>query len=468
VNGLKEKTDGELLSEKLTLTLKSCWETAGSEERTEINRFAKGYKVFLDAGKTERQLVENCAALLSQNGFNEITRFYEKKENIKPGTKIYQTIKGSSLVCAIIGKRPIAVGVNIIGAHSDSPHLALKINPLYENSGMAFLDTHYYGGIKYYQWAAIPLLMSGTVIGEGGKKIHIQLGGRADEPVFTITDLLPHLDQEQMKKNAGDFIDAEGLDILAGSEPYQDEKITDKVKLNILKILHEKYGMTEKTFANAEISFVPAFAAHDVGFDRSMIGAPGQDDKSCAYAALQAALRFADSDHIPEKTVVCVLIDKEEEGGYRPQIQHFKNFLRSLCQDGIDLSRMLSESSMISADVNAAYDPNFTEAYDTRTAPYLGKGISVSKSGTGNFADMDFCQKVQDIFDKNSIQWQYGGWGKPGKSSVGTMALEFASLAIDVIDCGIPVLSMHSPFEVISKIDLWTAYKGYTAFLREA
>jgi aspartyl aminopeptidase len=466
------KTGGQILSEKLSFTLNSCWEKVEPEERADINRFAESYKTFLDSGRTVHQLIEQCAAVLKQNDFTEFETLCKKRETVKPGTKIYHTIKDRSLVCAVMGKKPLGEGVNIIAAHVDSPHIELKTNPLYEDSGLGFLDTQYYGSIKYYQWAAIPLAMSGTVIGKDGVKRHIRLGNEAGDPVFTITDLLPHLAYDQMKKNATDFIDGEGLDILAGSEPYRDEAVSEKVKLNILDILHETYGVTEKTFANAEISFTPAFNARDVGFDRAMIGACGHDDKSCAYAALWALLGFAESGAVPEKTVVCFLIDKEEVNGYSPYLQLFKNCIQSLCEitkeQHVDVSRVLSKSAMISADVNAAYDPNYADVYDKRTSSFLGKGIAISKSGTGNYADMDFCQKAQDIFDRHGVQWQYGGWGKVGKGGASTIARDFAGLGMDALDCGVPVLSMHSPFEIISKIDLWTAYKAYAAFFKEA
>ena len=463
-----EKTEGELISEKLTHTLKSCWETISPEEKIQVIEFSEEYKRFLDKARTSELFTSCCVSELMKHGFTNIE---ELIKNTQASAKVYQTIKGNSLFFAIPGKQPVTKGVNIICSHSDSPYIGLKSNPLYENSDLAFFDTQYYGGIKYYQWTAIPLIMLGTIIDKDGVKKHIQLGCNNDEPVFTITDLLPHLAGNQMKKNASEFIDAESLDILIGSEPFHDKKISDKVKLNILSILHEKYGIFEKSFAHIDISFVPAFNARDVGFDRSMIGAYGHDDKCCAFASLQAALQFVDSaensNNLPEKTIVCLFIDREEVRGHRPYIQYFKYFLQGLCPEGIDPYRVLSLSSVISADVNAAFDPNYASVYDSKNSSFLGRGIAITRSETGNFANMEYSKKIQDIFDANQIKWQYGGWGKQDKGGAGTLARDIVEYSIDTIDCGIPVLSMHSPFEVISKLDLWMAYKSYKVFFSE-
>jgi aspartyl aminopeptidase len=400
---------------------------------------------------------------------------------LEPGAKVYQNIRGKSLAFAVIGNRPISGGVNIVGAHVDSPRIDLKTNPLYEDTGFAMFDTHYYGGIKHYQWTTIPLSMHGVVIGKDGKRRDICVGEDEGDPVFTITDLLPHLAREQMQKKASEFIDGEELDILAGSRPYKDTKAKDRVKLNLLNLLHEKYGMVEEDFAGAEFEFVPAHKARDVGIDRSMIGAYGHDDRCCAYAALHAALAFRALP--PEKTVICVLTDKEEIGSMGntgAQSRLFENFIAYLCaktrggSSELALRQALSGSFMLSADVNAAYDPNFDSVYDKKTASYFGKGIVLSKyTGRGgkfggSEANAEFCQKVQGLLNKNNIQWQYGNLGKVDKGGGGTIAQHVANLGVEVLDCGIPVLSMHSPFEVISKIDLYTTYRGYVAFLREA
>jgi aspartyl aminopeptidase len=495
----EKKTEGQLLSEKLCFDIKNCWDAASEEELKEIELFAKKYKSFLDRGKTEREFVNQSLKLLKERGFKDLDLLLTEKDRLPPGTRVYQNIKGKSLVFAVIGAKPLTEGINIVGAHVDSPRIDLKTNPLYEDTELAMLDTHYYGGIKYYQWLTIPLAMHGTVIGKDGVKREICIGEDEDDPVFTITDLLPHLAKEQMQKKASDFIDGEGLDILAGSRPYKDKKAKDKVKLYLLSLLHDKYGLLEEDFAGAEFEFVPAHKTRDVGIDRSMIGGYGHDDRSCAYAALSALLDFAgpaaDSaagtptgagvpiTGTPDRTVVCLFTDKEEIGSMGntgAQSRLFENFVAYLCSKTMDsysemaLRRCLGKSAMLSADVNAAFDPNYDSVYDKKTASYFGRGIVLSKATGrggkfgGSEANAEFCQKIQGILNKNKVQWQYGDLGKVDKGGGGTIAQDVANLGVEVLDCGIPVLSMHSPFEVISKIDLRTTYKGYVAFLREA
>jgi aspartyl aminopeptidase len=491
------KTKGQILGDKLLFNLGNCWDEAEARELDKIEAFAAGYKKFLDDGKTEREFTRRALELLTKKGFTDIETLLEKNAPkdrgkgsggpLPPGTRVYQHIRDKSLVFAIIGAKPPREGVNIVGAHVDSPRIDLKTNPLYEDSELAMLDTHYYGGIKYYQWTTIPLAMHGTIIDKDGRRRDICIGEDEGDPVFTITDLLPHLARDQMQKKASEFFDGEGLDILAGSRPYPDKKAKDRVKLYLLSLLHEKYGILEEDFAGAEIEFVPAHKARDLGFDRSMIGAYGHDDRCCAYAGLWAALDFAadgkSASRPPEKTVVCLLTDKEEIGSMGntgAQSRLFENFIAYLCSlsgetySEIDLRRCFSRSSMLSADVNAAYDPNYDSVYDKKTASYFGKGIVLTKyTGRGgkfggSEANAEFCQKVQALLSKNKVQWQYGDLGKVDKGGGGTIAQHVANLGVEVLDCGIPVLSMHSPFEVISKIDLYTTYLGYIAFLREA
>jgi aspartyl aminopeptidase len=481
VNG--DKTPGELLAEKLTFELKNCWDTVEPEELPRIRDFAEGYKTFLDQGKTEREFVDRCMELLRKEGFIDIETLLADGCVLSPGAKVYQNIRGKSLVCAVIGRRPPGEGLNIVGAHVDSPRIDLKTNPLYEDSQLALFDSHYYGGIKHYQWTAMPLAMHGTVIDKTGKKTRLCIGEDEGDPVFTITDLLPHLARDQMQKKASEFFDGEALNILAGSEPYKDEKAKNRVKLKLLSLLHEKYGLVEEDFSGAEFEFVPAYKARDIGLDRSMIGGYGHDDRACAYPAFHAVLHFAVAREIPERTVVCLLTDKEEIGSVGNTGAHsrlFENFIAYLClktmdhYSEIELRRSLGNSFMLSADVNAAYDPNFDSVYDKKTASYFGKGIVLSKyTGRGgkfggSEANAEFCQKVQGIFNKNKVPWQFGDLGKVDQGGGGTIALFVAQLGVDVLDCGVPVLSMHSPFEVISKIDLYTAYRGYIAFLRDA
>ena len=492
-----DKTPGQLLSEKLSFEIKNCWETASPAEQDAAFRFAEGYKAFLDKGKTEREFTALCLDVLKKEGFSCLDE-EGTHTRLSPGAKVYKSIRGKALVLACIGKKPLAEGINIIGAHVDAPRIDLKTGPLYEDSGLALFDSHYYGGIKCYQWTAIPLALHGFVMGRDGQKIDIRLGEEEGDPVFTITDLLPHLAQEQMEKRVHEFLTGEELDILAGSQPYPDDKIEEKVKLAILNILHEKYGMVEEDFARAEIQFVPAFKARDVGLDRSMIGAYGQDDRCCAYTALCAIRSFThsgreriqgaaaagiDIPEVPGKTLVCFLSDKEEIGSMGntgAESRAFENFVAELCDRISDPGteniprRVMERSSMLCADVNAAYDPTYASVYDKKTASYIAGGMALAKyTGRkgklgGSEANAEFCAKVQYILNKNNVRWQHGNLGKVDKGGGGTIALYAANLGADVLDCGIPVLSMHSPFEVISKIDLFTTYRAYLAFFKDA
>jgi aspartyl aminopeptidase len=489
----EKKTEGQILGEKLLFDIKNCWETVKSEEITELNQFARSYKDFLDKGKTERECISVCLSALKGRGFTDIEEFLEQDGRLRPGTKVYQNIRDKSLVFAIIGKEPVTSGINIVGAHVDSPRIDLKPNPLYEDTELALFDTHYYGGIKFYQWTAIPLAMHGVIIRRDGSKKIICIGEDEGDPVFTITDLLPHLAREQMQKKASEFVGGEELDVLAGSEPYKDAKAKDKVKLKLLSLLNEKYQIVEEDFAGAEIEFVPAFKARDIGLDRSMIGAYGHDDRCCAFAAFSSVLQFAgtaDREAVlrgdpPRKTVVCFLSDKEEIGSVGntgAQSREFENFIAYLCAKTLEpnqyseftLRKALSKSCMLSADVNAAFDPNFSSVFDKKTASYFGRGLALTKytghggKYGGSEANAEFCQKVQAVLNRCNIRWQFGCLGKVNAGGGGTIAQFAARLGVDVLDCGIPVLSMHSPFEVISKIDLYTAYRGFTAFLAEA
>ena len=465
------KTAGQLLADKLFFTLKNCWESIDEKTGKEVESFARDYRKILDRGKTEREFSAAAVELLEKQGFTDL----KKLKAVKAGAKVFQHIRGKALVAAVVGKRPLADGLNILGAHVDSPRLDLKQSPLYEESDFALLDTHYYGGIKKYQWTAIPLAMHGVFIDPQGKEINICIGEADDDPVFTITDLLPHLAQEQMQKKASEVVEGEDLDVLAGSRPYNDEKVKEKVKLQILSILNEKYGIDEQSFAAAEIEFVPAFKARDLGLDRSMIGAYGHDDKCCAYPALMALLEIAAAKEAPEKTALCYFSDKEEIGSYGntgAQSWGFENFVAALA--GEDKLRLtLSNSSMLSADVNAAFDPSYASVFDKKNSSYIGKGLVLTKytGSRGKYgasdANAEFCAKVQTLMNRCKIPWQFGELGKVDKGGGGTIALYAAKYGMEVIDCGVPVLSMHSPFEVISKIDLYTAFRGYAAFLRE-
>ena len=477
----EEKTKGQKLGEEFCLKLKNAWETADEAERRDIECFAVKYKAFLDAGKTEREICTLLIDRLKHAGFIDIEEAAAAGKNLPAGAKVYQNIHDKAINCAVIGTRPVTDGFTILGAHIDSPRIDLKTNPLYEDAEFALFDTHYYGGIKKYQWLAIPLALHGVIFDKDGNKQTLCIGEDEAEPVFTITDLLPHLSHEQDGKKMSEFITGEELDILAGSAPYTDEKAKDKVKLNVLSILHEKYGITERDFAGAEIEAVPAQKARDLGFDRSMIGAYGHDDRCCAFASVEAFLAVAEKaaeTAAPERTIVCSLTDKEEIGSMGntgADARGFEDFAAYLVGLGggseLDLRRALNRSVMLSSDVNAAFDPNYAEVYDKKNCSYFGKGLAVAKyTGRGgkymaSDANAEYLSRVLAIFDKANVQWQFGNLGKVDKGGGGTIALHYARLGIDVLDCGISVLSMHSPFEVISKIDLWTAYKGYRAFI---
>ena len=469
------KTAGQELAEKLFFKLKNCWEEIDEKAEKEVEELASSYKQFLDRGKTERECTEAAIELLEKNGFVNIDTL--KGKTFKTGMKLYQNIRDKSVLAAVIGKKSASEGCNILGAHIDSPRLDLKQNPVYEDNEIALLDTHYYGGIKKYQWTTIPLAMHGVFVNEDGKKTAVKIGEEPGDPMFTITDLLPHLAKEQMEKKASVAVEGEDLDILAGSRPYIDKEAKDKVKLQMLSLLHKQYGITEKDFASAEIEFVPAFKASDIGFDRSMIGAYGHDDRCCAWPALKAIVSLAREKDAPEKTAVCYLSDKEETGSAGntgARSTNFENFLALLCGGNeTELRLCFSRSAMLSADVNAAFDPTYSGVFDKKNSSFMGKGLVLTKyTGSGgkygaSDANAEFCAKVQAILSRNKVQWQFGELGKVDKGGGGTIALYAANLGMDVLDCGVPVLSMHSPFEVISKIDLYTTYRGYVAFLRE-
>ncbi|MDR3276616.1 MAG: aminopeptidase [Treponema sp.] len=477
----EKKTGGQLLAEELLVNKKSCWEGIGAEEREKLDRFAGDYKQFLDAGKTEREFTAESQKVLEARGFKDLDALMEAGKPLAPGTAVYRNNRGKSIIFAVTGKKPAASGVNILGAHIDSPRLDLKNNPLYEDGEMAIFDTHYYGGIKKYQWLSVPLALHGVFIRPDGKKIELRIGEDPSDPVLVITDLLPHLAQEQMQKKASELFSGEDLDALAGSIPYPEKELKERVKLNLLKLLHDAYGIVEQDFAGAELELVPAAKARDVGLDRSMIGGYGHDDRCCAYTALRAVLEFAGKQ--PPKTVIGYLSDKEEIGSYGntgAAARFFENFIADLASlgagtcAGYQLHRLLEQSCMLSADVGAAFDPRFADVYDKKGSPYLGKGLSLTKytGARGKFggsdANAEFYNKVIRILDARKLPWQFGDLGRVDQGGGGTIALYAAQLGIEVLDCGIAVLSMHSPFEVISKIDLYTTYQAYLAFLEDA
>jgi len=471
----ESKTAGQLLADKLFFTLKNCWEGIDPKTEKEIEAFSSSYKEMLNRGKTEREFSSLAVELLKKHGFKELDARSAKSSALVPGTKVYRHIRGKALVCAVVGRKPAEDGINIVGAHIDSPRLDLKQNPIYEDSDFALLDTHYYGGIKKYQWTTIPLAMHGVFIDPDGKEMRVSLGEDEDDPVFTITDLLPHLAQDQMQKKLAEAVEGEELDILAASRPFDDERVKEKVKLRLLSILNKQYGISEKSFASAEIEFVPAFKARDIGFDRSMIGGYGHDDRACAYPALRALAEIAALRDAPNKTVLCYLSDKEEIGSVGntgAQSWGFENFVAAIAGEE-NLRRCLSNSFMLSTDVAAAFDPSYASVFDKKNSSFMGKGLVLTKyTGSrgkvgASDANAEFCAKVQALMERNKIPWQFGELGKVDKGGGGTIALHAAKYGIEVLDCGVPVLSMHSPFEIISKVDLYMTFRGYTAFLRE-
>ena len=460
----------ESLKERLFNQKKCGWESVSEEEKIKINTFGDEFIYFLNNCKTEREVADFVQEVLSKNGFTDL----REKMILEPGDKVYYINRAKSIYIAVIGTDVLEKGLNIVGAHIDSPRLDLKPNPLYEDQGFAYLKTHYYGGIKKYQWTTIPLSIHGVIVKTSGEKIKVNIGEEDTDPIFTITDLLPHLAQEQMEKKLKEGIAGEDLNLLIGSIPYGDEKTTEKVKLNVLRILNEKYGITEKDLLSAELELVPAFKAKSLGFDRSMVAGYGQDDRVCAYAELRAMLNINN----PKKTAVCILSDKEEIGsmGNTGMESHmFDTFMAEILNKlGVNrpnlLEKVFSKSKMLSADVDAGFDPIYANVSERNNAGYLGRGISLNKytgargkSGASD-ANAEFVAEVRNIFEENNIRYQITELGKVDIGGGGTIAYILANKGIDVIDCGVPVLSMHSPYEVTSKFDLYEAYKGYTAF----
>ncbi len=461
------------LKEKLFKNNKSGWENVDEEKRSKIEDVSSKYMNFLNKAKTEREFIKRARELANSNGYKDIMEF----ESLKPGDKIYFVNREKSMYLAIIGENSIENGIHIIGSHVDSPRLDLKPNPLYEDTGLAYLKTHYYGGIKKYQWTTIPLSMHGVIVKTNGEKIEINIGEDEADPIFTITDLLPHLAQDQMNKKLSRGIDGEDLNLLIGSIPYNTDKDGEKVKLNILNILNQKYGITEQDLASSELELVPAFKARTLGLDGSMIAAYGQDDKVCAYTSLHAIMEL---EHV-KNTAVCILADKEEIGsiGNTGMESHMFDFFISeiLNKLGVNRPNLLDKvfcfSKMLSSDVDAGFDPIYASVSDKLNAGFLGNGISLNKytgargkSGASD-ANAEYVAWVRNILEKNDIRYQIAELGKVDIGGGGTIAYIIANKGADVIDCGVPVLSMHAPYEVTSKYDVYSAYKTYKAFWNE-
>lgn len=464
---------GEELKQKLFNQKKNGWENLEPNQKEEIFNLSQKYMDFLNLAKTEREFIKKARKMADENGYKDIMEF----DSLKPGDKIYFVNREKSMYLAIIGENSIEEGLHIIGSHVDSPRLDLKPNPLYEDTGLAYFKTHYYGGIKKYQWTTIPLSMHGVIVKANGEKIEINIGEDENDPIFTITDLLPHLAQEQMEKKLKNGVEGENLNLLIGSIPYDDEKVSEKVKLNILNILNQKYGITEVDLTSSEIELVPAFRARSLGFDGSMVAAYGQDDKVCAYTSLQAMMELENV----KNTAVCILSDKEEIGsmGNTGMESHMFDFFISeiLNKLGVNRPNLLDKvfcfSKMLSSDVDAGYDPIYASVSDKYNAGFLGKGIALvkytgarGKSGASD-ANAEYVAWIRNVLEKSNIRYQLTELGKVDIGGGGTIAYILANKGADVIDCGVPVLSMHAPYEVTSKYDVYSAYKTYKAFWNE-
>ena len=465
---MSEKTEVELLKEKLFKSNKNGRLEASEETLNKADEYCEGYKAFLDAAKTEREAVSVSVSMAEKAGFKE----FKLGEKYNAGDKVYINNRGKAAAFAVIGKEPVENGVNITAAHIDSPRLDLKPNPLYEELELALFKTHYYGGIKKYQWTAIPLALHGVFALKDGSVIDVSVGESDDEPKFVINDLLPHLAQEQSKRTLSEGIKGEELNVLIGSHPFKSDKGSELVKLNILKLLNEKYGITEADFLSAELELVPAVKACDIGFDRSMIGAYGQDDRVCAYPALTAILNINN----PEKTAVAVLADKEEIGSVG-NTGLDSDFLRYVITDlakmqGGDGTVALRRSRCLSADVNAGTDPTFQDVMERRNASFLNYGVVITKytgargkSSTSD-ASAEFVASVRNMLDQEGIVWQSGELGRVDLGGGGTVAMFIANMGVDVVDLGVPVLSMHAPFETTAKFDVYMCYRAMYEFMK--
>ena len=456
----------EELKKKLFYTAPNAAQKMTAAEIETADTFCEGYKDFLDAAKTEREAVKKAVELAELNGF----RPYVEGSRYRAGSKIYYNNRGKAIILAVVGELGLSDGARIVAAHIDSPRLDLRPNPLYETDGEALFKTHYYGGIKKYQWTAIPLSLHGVIVKADGETVTVNVGEAEDDPKFVISDLLPHLAAEQMRKTMAEGIAGEDLNVIVGSRPFDNTDEAQNVKLNILNILFEKYGITEADFLSAELEIVPAFKACDIGFDRSLIGAYGHDDRVCAYPALMALL----DTELPNNTTFCVLTDKEEigsEGNTGLNSNYMAYFIKALARaEGLEGETVLSKSKCLSADVNAAYDPNFAGVFEKNNSSYLNKGVVITKytgargKGGSSDASAEFMGEVRSLLDGANVCWQIGELGRLDAGGGGTVAKYVASLNIDVVDVGVPVLSMHAPFEVVSKLDVYACYRASYEF----
>lgn len=459
---------------KLGYKTKKVYEEMAQEERREMLDLADEYRDFLDNGKTERECVNIAIEMAEKNGFVP----FKETESLKAGDRVYFVNRKKNIILAVVGEEDIENGINIVGAHIDAPRLDLKQNPLYQSRDMALLKTHYYGGIKKYQWTAVPLALHGVAYTKDGEQVEISVGENENDPVFCITDLLPHLAKDQMSKKLGEAIEGESLNVLVGGMGVNESDIDDSVKYNILNILNITYGITEESFLSAEIEVVPAGKSRNVGLDSSFVGGYGQDDRVCAFTALKAILDVK----VPKKTAMCLLVDKEEIGSTGNTGMLSKFFEMATLEltekvsgknDMVTFNKVIRNSACMSSDVSAAVDPNYESAFEMQNSSFAGRGLALmkytgsrGKSGASD-ASSEFVHEIATILDNNSVIWQTCELGKIDQGGGGTIAMYVANMNMDVIDCGVPVLSMHSPFEVTSKGDIFMAYKAYKAFYKD-
>ncbi len=455
----------------------NAWNTYNEKDLEQLEELCSGYKTFLNRGKTERECVSEIINQAREHGYIDLDEIISSGRKIKKGDKIYSSYMKKAIALFNIGEEPIEMGMNILGAHIDSPRMDIKQNPLYEDTDIAFLDTHYYGGIKKYQWVTIPLAIHGVVAKKDGKLVNIVIGEEENDPVVFVSDLLVHLSGKQLEKKASVVIEGEQLDIIVGSKPLKDEE-KDAVKANILKLIKEKYDIEEDDFWSAELEVVPAGKAKDAGIDRSMIMSYGQDDRICAYTSLVAMLQVEN----PQKTSCTLLVDKEEIGSVGAtgmQSKFFENTVAEILNamgqySELTLRRALARSKMLSSDVNAAYDPSFASAFEKKNSSQMGKGVVFSKftgargkSGS-NDANAEYLGQIRNIMHKHNVIFQSAELGKVDVGGGGTIAYILSLYGMEVVDCGVAILNMHAPYEVASKADIYEAKKSYVAFLKEA
>lgn len=454
--------------EKLYLQKKNGGLVLSEEELQKADAFCEEYKNFLNSSKTEREAVHYAVARAEKLGFTP----FDAGKAYKAGDKVYLNNRGKALILAVVGKKDLREGVHILAAHTDSPRLDLKQVPVYEDNEMGYLKTHYYGGIKKYQWVTIPLALHGVLVKNDGSVVTVRIGEDEGDPVFCITDLLPHLAADQMKRPAGELIRGEELNVVIGSRSFRDDDASERVKLNLLKLLFEKYGVTEADFLSAELEVVPAFKASDVGLDRSFVGSYGQDDRVCAYTEMEAVFDCG----VPDTTVMCIFADKEEIGSVGctgMKSAFLRHFIEDLAAPyGIAGRTVLQHSQCLSADVSAAFDPTFPEVCERKNNAFVNYGVSIckytgarGKSGSSD-ASAEFMGWVRKILDEGNVLWQTSELGKVDQGGGGTVAAYIAELDVDTIDVGVPVLSMHAPYEMTAKIDVYSAYRAFVVFCK--